>query len=40
MRFLGDYRQVQGVLLPFSIRRISGDQEQTTILIRLKAHCA
>jgi predicted aspartyl protease len=36
MRFLGDYRQVQGVLLPFSIRRISGDQEQTIVLTRLK----
>jgi hypothetical protein len=35
MRFLGDYRRVQGVLLPFSIRRISGDQEQTIILTRL-----
>jgi hypothetical protein len=36
MRFLGDYLQVQGVLLPFSIRRISGDQEQTIVLTRLK----
>ena len=35
MRHLGDYRRVQGVLLPFSIRRISGDQEQTIILTRL-----
>jgi hypothetical protein len=35
MRYLGDYRWVQGVLLPFSIRRISGDQEQTIILTRL-----
>jgi len=35
MRYLGDYRRVQGVLLPFSIRRISGDQEQTIILTRL-----
>jgi hypothetical protein len=35
MRYLGDYRRVKGVLLPFSIRRISGDQEQTIILTRL-----
>jgi predicted aspartyl protease len=35
MRYLGDYRRVQGVLLPFSIRRMSGDQEQTIILTQL-----
>ena len=35
MKYLGDYRRVQGVLLPFSIRRLSGDQEQTILLTRL-----
>jgi predicted aspartyl protease len=35
MRYLGDYRRVQGVLFPFSIRRISGEQEQMIILTRL-----
>jgi hypothetical protein len=35
MRYLGDYRLVQGVLLPFLLHRGSGDQEQVITITRL-----